>query len=82
MGTLFRIKLYAAEEAQARTAFRAAFDRIAELDATLSDYKPESELNRVCRAPGSAKRYLSAKICSAFSPRRKTSRARATAHST
>ena len=50
MGTLFRIKLYAADEEHARTAFRAAFDRVAELDATLSDYKPDSELNRLCRA--------------------------------
>ena len=48
MGTLFRIKLYAADEQQASAAFRAAFDRIGELDATLSDYKPESELNRIC----------------------------------
>lgn len=49
MGTLFRIKLYAADAQQANIAFRAAFDRIAELDATLSDYKPESELNRAGR---------------------------------
>ncbi len=49
MGTLFRIKLYAADAQRANSAFRAAFDRIADLDATLSDYKPESELNRVCR---------------------------------
>ena len=47
MGTLMRIKLYAHDEAQANTALRAAFDRIAQLDDTLSDYKPESELNRV-----------------------------------
>src|SRR5437764_12119249 len=50
MGTLFRIKLYAADEAQATAGFRAAFDRIAQLDGILSDYKPESELNRICRA--------------------------------
>ena len=28
MGTLFRIKLYAADEQQAAAAFRAAFDRV------------------------------------------------------
>lgn len=50
MGTLARIKLYAADEAQANAAFRAAFDRIAQLDAVLSDYKPDSELNRICRS--------------------------------
>jgi len=47
MGTLFRIKLYAATQQQAQDAFRAAFDRIAQLDDTLSDYKPESELSRL-----------------------------------
>jgi thiamine biosynthesis lipoprotein len=47
MGTLFRIKLYAADQEQAQRAFRAAFDRVAALDNTLSDYKPDSELNRL-----------------------------------
>jgi thiamine biosynthesis lipoprotein len=49
MGTLARIKLYAADAQQASAAFRAAFDRIRQLDATLSDYKNDSELNRICR---------------------------------
>jgi thiamine biosynthesis lipoprotein len=49
MGTLFRIKLYATDEVQAKAAFQAAFGRVAELDAALSDYKPDSELNRICR---------------------------------
>ena len=49
MGTLVQIKLYAASETQAKSAARRAFDRIASLDETLSDYKPDSELNRVCR---------------------------------
>jgi thiamine biosynthesis lipoprotein len=47
MGTLVRIQLYTSSEAQAKAAFRAAFDRIAELDRLLSDYKPDSELNRL-----------------------------------
>jgi len=47
MGTLFRIAAYAADD-PARV-FRAAFNRVAELDAKLSDYKPDSELNRLCR---------------------------------
>jgi FAD:protein FMN transferase len=47
MGTLFRIKLYAADEPQAKRGFRAAFDRIAQLDSILSDYQPDSELNRI-----------------------------------
>ena len=49
MGTLVRIKLYAASQNEATVAFRAAFARIAELDAALSDYKPDSELNRAVR---------------------------------
>ncbi len=47
MGTLFSIKLYAATEQQAKDAFHAAFARIAQLDATLSDYKTDSELSRI-----------------------------------
>jgi thiamine biosynthesis lipoprotein len=51
MGTLFSIKLYAASEQQAKNAFQAAFARIAELDATLSDYRDDSELSRATKAP-------------------------------
>jgi thiamine biosynthesis lipoprotein len=47
MGTLFRIKLYAETSEQANAGFRAAFARIAQLDETLSDYKPGSELNTI-----------------------------------
>ena len=49
MGTLVSITLYADSPPRAAAAFRAAFDRIAELDRALSDYKPESELNRLSR---------------------------------
>jgi thiamine biosynthesis lipoprotein len=49
MGTLVRITLYAPDERSAGYAFRAAFDRIGDLDSTLSDYRPGSELNRVTR---------------------------------
>src|SRR5438477_4288772 len=49
MGTLVRIQVYADSAAQANAGFRAAFDRIAQLDDALSDYKPDSELNRLCR---------------------------------
>jgi FAD:protein FMN transferase len=46
MGTVFRITVYGEDP---RTAVRAAFDRVAELDNKLSDYKADSELNRICR---------------------------------
>jgi thiamine biosynthesis lipoprotein len=50
MGTLFRIELYAADTQQAQAGFHDAFERIAQLDQTLSDYRPDSELNRLTRA--------------------------------
>ncbi len=62
MGTLVRIQLYAETEAQAATAFRAAFARIARLDAVLSDFQPESELNRLCRAPAGRPAAVSADL--------------------
>jgi thiamine biosynthesis lipoprotein len=49
MGTLFRIKLYARDEAQAQRAFQAAFARVAALDHTLSDYSADSELSRLSK---------------------------------
>ncbi len=48
MGTLVRVEVYAPDESQAEAAFRAAFGRIHQLDQILSDYLPDSELNRVC----------------------------------
>jgi thiamine biosynthesis lipoprotein len=45
MGTLVRITIYSKEA----SPMRAAFGRIAELDEKLSDYKADSELNRLCR---------------------------------
>ena len=50
MGTVFRIVLYAPDAAVANKAADAAFARVAQLDDVMSDYKPESELRRLCRA--------------------------------
>ncbi len=47
MGTLVKITVYAPTADEARAAFRAGFDRIAALDNTLSDYKPDSELSEI-----------------------------------
>jgi thiamine biosynthesis lipoprotein len=52
MGSEFKIVLYSPDEATARRASRAAFDRIAELDRAFSDYNPESELMRLCDGAG------------------------------
>ena len=49
MGTTFRVVLHAPDQASADAASRRAFARIAELDATLTDYKATSELSRVTR---------------------------------
>jgi thiamine biosynthesis lipoprotein len=50
MGTTFRVVLYAPDAGTAKTAADAAFARVAELDAVMSDYKKDSELMRLCRA--------------------------------
>ena len=47
MGTQFRIVLYAPDAQVAGAAADAAFARLRELDARLSDYDPESELSRL-----------------------------------
>jgi thiamine biosynthesis lipoprotein len=47
MGTLVKITLYTSGADSATKGFRAAFDRIADLDRILSDYKPDSELNQL-----------------------------------
>ena len=52
MGSAFKIVLYTTDESTARRASRAAFARIAALDAILSDYQPESELMRLCDQAG------------------------------
>lgn len=51
MGVQTRVVLYAEDEPAARSAAQAAFARIAELDAALSDYRQDSELNRLCAGP-------------------------------
>lgn len=51
MGVEARIVLYAADAAQALTAARAAYTHIAGLDSIMSDYRDDSELNRLRDAP-------------------------------
>jgi thiamine biosynthesis lipoprotein len=53
MGTEFRIVLYAPDEATAKKAAAAAFERIAQLDGIMSDYKATSELMQLCKQAGS-----------------------------
>lgn len=49
MGSRFRVVCYASEPEHVRVALGLAFRRIAELDAMLSDYQSDSELNRLSR---------------------------------
>ncbi len=50
MGTLVRAVAETRDTDRAHHALLAAFGRLRELDELLSDYKPDSELNRLCRA--------------------------------
>lgn len=53
MGTAVELVLYAADQRSANLAAEAAYARIRQLDAIMSDYQPESELSRLSRTSGS-----------------------------
>jgi FAD:protein FMN transferase len=59
MGTEARIVLFAAGEDAAREASSRAFQRIAALDAVMSDYREDSELMRLCRQAGNGPVHVS-----------------------
>ena len=59
MGVEARIVLYSENEQTASHSARAAFGRMNDLDAVLSDYRYESELMRVCRASGGPPTHVS-----------------------
>jgi len=48
MGTLFRLVIWASDQATADKAADAAWARIDQLNSVLSDYDPQSELSRLC----------------------------------
>lgn len=52
MGIDARLVVYAPNRQIAENACSAAFKRIAELDTCMSDYRRDSELNRLCRQAG------------------------------
>jgi FAD:protein FMN transferase len=52
MGTVFKIVLYAPDRITALRSSKAAFGRIAALDNTMSDYRADSELMRLCQQAG------------------------------
>lgn len=51
MGVEVRMVMYAPDDGAARSAARAAFDRIAGLEQIMSDYRPKSEMRLVARRP-------------------------------
>ena len=55
MGMAFRIVVYADDAGLAKRSAHAAFDRVAALNQIMSDYDPESELNRLSDLAGSGK---------------------------
>ena len=52
MGVDARLVVYAPDEPTAQIACAAAFERIAALDTMMSDYRVDSELNRLCDKAG------------------------------
>ena len=55
MGMTFRVVLYAPDEDSANAAASAAYARIKQLNAVMSDYDPQSELMQLCRTAGLGK---------------------------
>ncbi len=52
MGVDVRLTVYAPDKPTAERACIAAFERFAELDTIMSDYRPDSELMRLCAKAG------------------------------
>jgi thiamine biosynthesis lipoprotein len=52
MGTMFKIVLYSPDDPTANRAAKAVFERIATLDAIMSDYRSTSELMQLCKKAG------------------------------
>lgn len=51
MGVQARLIVYAPSEETAKIACQAAYDRIAQLEQIMSDYRPDSELMQLCAHP-------------------------------
>lgn len=56
MGAPVKLILYSETQATANRAAEAAYDRIAELDRVLSDYKTDSELSKLSATAGTGKK--------------------------
>jgi thiamine biosynthesis lipoprotein len=74
MGTLFRIVVFAKDEGAAREATKAAFARVAQLNAIMSDYQSTSELMRLCAKAGGGPVKVSGELFYVLSRARRVSR--------
>jgi FAD:protein FMN transferase len=74
MGTLFRVVVYARDEAAARAASKEAFARCAQLNAIMSDYQSTSELMRLCAKAGGPAVKVSDELFHVLSRSQKVSR--------
>ncbi len=74
MGTRFRIILYATDKEAAQKASRAAFERIAALDALMTDYRESSELMQLCAKSGGPPVKVSAELFYVLSKAEQASR--------
>ena len=52
MGVQVRLVVYAPDAETGKSACKAAFDRVADLEDVMSDYRPTSELMRLCAKSG------------------------------
>ncbi len=75
MGTYFTIILYAPDSEAAEAAFHAGFQRIRRLDEIFSDYRPDSELNRLCRQAGAGPVHVSRELFEVLTLARRVSEA-------
>jgi thiamine biosynthesis lipoprotein len=75
MGVQVRLVLYTKDEDTAKTAAKAAFARVADLEDVMSDYQRDSELMRLCRAAGSGPVTVSAELFKVLDYARKVSEA-------
>ena len=74
MGVQARVVLYAGSPDEAFDAANQAFSRLSELDAMMSDYRPDSELSRLCRAQPGVPHPVSAEIMEVLTLAEKVSR--------
>jgi len=74
MGVDARIVVYARSEKVAQDACAAAFERIAQLDSMMSDYRKDSELNRLCDNAGGPPVQVSPELFKVFQRAEEVSR--------